>query len=50
MFVTQDYDKAKAEARRTGKPIWESGDGYYAVADSFEFADCDDSEQWTEIE
>jgi len=50
MFVTREYEEAQEEAKRTGKPIWKSEDGYYAVADSFEFAETGDSEQWTEIE
>jgi len=50
MYTTKNFQEAQAQAQSQGKPLWKSDDGWYAVADSFEFADYDDAEQWTEIE
>lgn len=50
MFTTKNWDTAQEQAEKTGKPVWKSGDGYYAVADEMEFADHIDADDWTEVD
>jgi len=50
MFVSKNWREAMAEAAKTGKPIWRSPDGFYAVADAHEFAEQADAAEWVEVE
>ena len=55
METFENYEDAKAEAERAGKPIWRHDAGYYAVANHHEITShCEkvgtDGDEWTEID